>query len=241
MSRVVCFLLMVATALSPNFCCWAKEFNGQIYSGEDYLVYLDKVNVTVAHEAETLATFSYLVATSVGKSTANETDILKFVFGTSASEKLSLQAFSLNMMIRKRGGYYKAGEMTAEMTLLDGAKQAVTIHENLTSSVDLLFPTSTSFHCSKFGPMRAPLKSRNNYTATVVFYKLQIQLEGNGTRFLPAYECVGFFTPGIWMGIFMNLILLAIITWGIYMIMSVKTMDRFDDPKGKPISFAGTE
>jgi len=237
MSKVVYFLFVVASV--PPSPVWGNGMLRGIYPGDDFLVYLDKVNVTVAHHGEIRATFSYL-ETAVTKSSVNNSEIIKFKFGTSSSEKLSLQEFSLEMSLRKRGGYFKVDKMNAEMTLTDESKPA-TIRENLTSAVDLLFPASTSFHCSKFGPMRAPLKSNNNYTATVVFYKFQMQFEGNSTRFLPSYECVGFFTPGIWMGIFMNLILLAIITWGIYMIMSVKTMDRFDDPKGKPISFGGTE
>lgn len=60
-------------------------------------------------------------------------------------------------------------------------------------------------------------------------------------RFVDAYECVGFFTPGIWMGIIVTLILISILTWGMKMIMDIKTMDRFDDPKGKPISFGSGE
>jgi len=38
-----------------------------------------------------------------------------------------------------------------------------------------------------------------------------------------------------------TVILMAVISWGLVMIMNVKTMDRFDDPKGKPVSFGGNE
>jgi len=43
------------------------------------------------------------------------------------------------------------------------------------------------------------------------------------------------------MGIFVTILLMSIIAWGLAMIMDVKTMDRFDDPKGKPLSFGGTD
>lgn len=59
--------------------------------------------------------------------------------------------------------------------------------------------------------------------------------------FVDEYECVGFFTPGIWMGIVVTIVLLSILSWGMKMLMDVKTMDRFDDPKGKPISFGSGE
>lgn len=45
-----------------------------------------------------------------------------------------------------------------------------------------------------------------------------------------------FFTAPILAGLFVVFILLFIVTWGIIMIMDIKTMDRFDDPKGKTIS-----
>ena len=58
----------------------------------------------------------------------------------------------------------------------------------------------------------------------------------NNSKFGPSYDCVGFFSIGIWSGIFVTIILLSILSWGITMVMSVKTMDRFDDAKSKPIS-----
>ncbi|XP_050435927.1 V-type proton ATPase subunit S1 [Adelges cooleyi] len=45
-----------------------------------------------------------------------------------------------------------------------------------------------------------------------------------------------FFTPPILAGLFVTALMLFIVTWGIMMIMDIKTMDRFDDPKGKTIS-----
>lgn len=45
-----------------------------------------------------------------------------------------------------------------------------------------------------------------------------------------------YFTPGIWMGIFVMAILSLVFTLGITMIMDIRTMDRFDDAKGKTIN-----
>jgi V-type H+-transporting ATPase S1 subunit len=52
---------------------------------------------------------------------------------------------------------------------------------------------------------------------------------------------VGFFSIGILSGIFITILLMGIITWGIVMIMNVNTMDRFDDPKGKQITVTATD
>ena len=45
-----------------------------------------------------------------------------------------------------------------------------------------------------------------------------------------------FFSPGIWMGLLTSLFMLFIFTYGLHMILSLKTMDRFDDHKGPTIT-----
>lgn len=54
-------------------------------------------------------------------------------------------------------------------------------------------------------------------------------------------DCVGFFSPGIWAALFVVILLLSIFTWGLTMIMDIRTMDRFDDPKGKTITVSAQE
>lgn len=54
-------------------------------------------------------------------------------------------------------------------------------------------------------------------------------------------DCVGFFSAGIWAALFVVFLLLAIFSWGIMMIMDIRTMDRFDDPKGKTITVSAQE
>jgi len=69
--------------------------------------------------------------------------------------------------------------------------------------------------------------------------KFQVQpwltLSGSG-KFSDPQEQDAFFTPPILAGLFVTALMLFIVTWGITMIMDIKTMDRFDDPKGKTIT-----
>lgn len=64
----------------------------------------------------------------------------------------------------------------------------------------------------------------------------------NGTRtnylFGQVNYCSGFFTSGIWMGIASSLFMAFILAIGVYLMTSINTMDRFDDPKGKPLTIA---
>jgi len=55
-------------------------------------------------------------------------------------------------------------------------------------------------------------------------------------KFSDGWDCVVFFTEGIWMAIITVLLMTIIILFGLNMIASLKTMDRFDDPKGKTIT-----
>lgn len=103
-----------------------------------------------------------------------------------------------------------------------------------------------SYHCT-------PALTFNNFEAigkVVTRSPLQLsglQLEPNfekdGARkqFSDAWDCVAFFSTGMLGGFFVTLLLLIIVSIGIAWIMDIRTMDRFDDPKGKPINVAATE
>lgn len=65
---------------------------------------------------------------------------------------------------------------------------------------------------------------------------------GNVTMFSDFHnDCTGFFSPAIWGALFVIIILAIILTCGLTAIMDIKTMDRFDDPKGKTITINAQE
>lgn len=71
---------------------------------------------------------------------------------------------------------------------------------------------------------------------------LQFQpFSANGTSFGPPNYCTSFFTSGIWMGIMASLLCLAILSFGIYRMMSIRPNDRVDDPKSKPLIIKAQE
>lgn len=51
-------------------------------------------------------------------------------------------------------------------------------------------------------------------------------------RFGDVNDCTGFTSIGIWSGILVSFLLLSIMTLGLSWILDIRTMDRFDDPKG---------
>uniref|UniRef100_A0A1L8DF48 Putative vacuolar h+-atpase v0 sector accessory subunit s1 n=1 Tax=Nyssomyia neivai TaxID=330878 RepID=A0A1L8DF48_9DIPT len=56
------------------------------------------------------------------------------------------------------------------------------------------------------------------------------------TGFSDPWDCVGFVSPGILGGLFVVILLLVILVAGLSWIMEIRTMDRFDDIKGKTIT-----
>lgn len=103
-------------------------------------------------------------------------------------------------------------------------------------------PRGFSFACAKSFRIQAN-KSDIDY---IVIQGLQIQPKFKSdpfdlSHFGEAYNCVGFTSPGIWAGIVVTLLLLIIMTIGITALMDIRTMDRFDDPKGKTITINANE
>ncbi|XP_004482927.1 V-type proton ATPase subunit S1 [Dasypus novemcinctus] len=102
-------------------------------------------------------------------------------------------------------------------------------------------PSIYSFHCeyvssrSCEGSLLVPRAQPSLWQLT--FHNFQIQAFNlTGERFSYASDCAGFFSPGIWMGLLTSLFMLLVFTYGLHMVLSLKTMDRFDDHKGPSIS-----
>nr|XP_004672171.1 V-type proton ATPase subunit S1 [Jaculus jaculus] len=102
-------------------------------------------------------------------------------------------------------------------------------------------PSIYSFHCEYV----STLTKKGNLLVTnmqpslwqITLHDFQIQaFNVTGEQFSYASDCAGFFSPGIWMGLLTSLFMLFVFTYGLHMILSLKTMDRFDDHKGSSIS-----
>ncbi|XP_071314799.1 V-type proton ATPase subunit S1-like [Trachinotus anak] len=108
-------------------------------------------------------------------------------------------------------------------------------------------PAEYSYRCESVTSFRWPLliprssKDPANQWR-VSFEDFQIQgFNVTGSEFSYASDCAGFFSPGIWMGLMTSLLMVLVLTYGLHMIMQLRTMDRFDDPKGPAISVPQTE
>ncbi|KAM9326794.1 V-type proton ATPase subunit S1 [Gastrophryne carolinensis] len=111
-------------------------------------------------------------------------------------------------------------------------------------------PIEYSFHCQHvssfplYGPILINNSSRGSVGANWNLHITDFQIQGfniTGMKFSYASDCASFFSPGIWMGLITTLLFVFILTYGLHMVMSLKTMDRFDDPKGPSIAVPQNE
>jgi hypothetical protein len=113
------------------------------------------------------------------------------------------------------------------------------------STYALATPTGYSFACTRtrFQPYNSSLSTSPNIQASLYIDNFQMQpfntaVNTTSATFGQVNYCQGFFSEGIWMAISASLLLLLILSLGVSMLLSIRTMDRFDDPKGKPLAVA---
>ncbi|XP_058800983.1 V-type proton ATPase subunit S1-like [Phymastichus coffea] len=113
----------------------------------------------------------------------------------------------------------------------------------LKSKTNIEFPTTNfSYHYSNSILFSYVYSDPDKKVLNMIVLNLtDIQVQLNTTVFGDAYDCVGFTTVPVWMRLFVTFILGLIMTWSIWMIMDIRTMDRFDDPKGKTITVTAQE
>lgn len=123
----------------------------------------------------------------------------------------------------KLGGllYYPEGESGKEIFLR--------------SKQEIVFPFNVSYHCAQTHIFSYKTKDSEIH---LKLSRLQVQMDAKD--FGRVQDCVGFVSVPILTGILVTAILALILIWGITMILDIRTMDRFDDPKGKTITISAS-
>ncbi|KYO34440.1 V-type proton ATPase subunit S1 [Alligator mississippiensis] len=107
-------------------------------------------------------------------------------------------------------------------------------------------PALYSWRCGLLGTMGL-LTPRTRPDPAAAHWQLllhDIQLQAfnvTGRRFSYASDCAGFFSAPVWMGLLPGALLAAVLAYGLHMLLGLRAMDRFDDPKGPSIAVPQTE
>ncbi|KAG6795024.1 hypothetical protein HZU73_09474 [Apis mellifera caucasica] len=192
-----------------------------LYSSQPLLLKLENNK----NEIELLNFISYKDEPGTKKSSSN----LILTFNETMNQHELVFMFEV-----KTAGYFTL--KTVQYTYYINSK--LSNQQNLITNTDIVFPFNFSYHCSQNIIFK-------NDTIRLHITDLQVQLipeNKNNTRtFNDAYDCVGFTSIPIWTGIFVTAILALIMIWALTMIIDIRTMDRFDDPKGKTITISSQE
>lgn len=172
--------------------------------------------------------------------------LIKITFSNEKKQRLELNlVFSL-----EKGSYWE---------LLDGesrntqpkSKVVVYNFNNDGKSIEFsLRPTEItasdehSFSCADL-ELRSTKPKDQKYTLILKLKRFQVQpfqLPDNKKKvFADSYDCSTWFTIPLWVGFLVTLFFTAILAFGVYALMDIKTPDRFENPKGKTITITATE
>jgi hypothetical protein len=98
--------------------------------------------------------------------------------------------------------------------------------------------TGFSFSCNSLSVRSLKPTVNVTHQMTLRYHRFQTQ-PFNNTRnpiFADSFDCSTWFTLPLWMGLFVMILFTAIMALGIYLLFEIKTMDRFENPKGKTIT-----
>ncbi|KAJ0169981.1 hypothetical protein K1T71_014587 [Dendrolimus kikuchii] len=155
---------------------------------------------------------------------------------TTMNTTLSFPTTKLTLNFHQAGGYWFFDTVTLQVT----SPEVIT--ETLYATSEVFALMDFSYRCLE-NVSYTSINETKQYTLTFQNFKVQpfFQNTTGPLVFGDSFNCVGFFTAPIWAGLFVVFILLAITFYGIMMMMDIRTMDRFDDPKGKTITINASE
>ena len=201
-----------------------------------------KTNVFVEIGPEENVTMAVESITDIGTTCDNDTVTLKLKFyalNVTSDSNVTFET-EWNIVRDNITEYWNIDSNNINLTWKSETKN---IHINASGespqmSKNLSAPQDFSYHCSPY-IIKYRLNETTNGTVNVTLILDGFQLQPfnvvNG-KFSDGWDCVVFFTEGIWMAIISVLVMIIIVLFGLNMIASLKTMDRYDDPKGKTIT-----
>lgn len=200
-----------------------QQSNGNDHIFDGLRLYVEAIQVSDSRGFKNLTTLT-------ASSTAYSNVTLMSTTLSFANENISI---ALNF--ESKSGYWLLDSVT-----LEPGNYNLVYGDGFTSEVYAL--SNFSYRCAENITFRAV----NDTKLGVSFVNLKVQpffatLNASQLEFGDSFNCSGFFSAPIWSGLFVVFIMLLITFYGIMNMMDIRTMDRFDDPKGKTITVNALE
>jgi len=203
---------------------WAGDCIQAYFSSIEVKVWKDKDQVDVAK----LETKPTVTSVCPDKKTNTITAVYKESQFT-ATITLSIKPYGVT-----RGWTLSGAEVTIE-----NAKGTPTFTKALdVKPLDAWASKGFSFHCSAPSLLAPKGDDQKGNYATLLVKEMQVQglMAKKDTKFGEAFDCVGFFSMPIFIGLLTSLLLIFFTTFAVVAMASIRTPEKFDDPRGQKIS-----
>ncbi|XP_013164529.1 PREDICTED: uncharacterized protein LOC106115633 isoform X3 [Papilio xuthus] len=198
----------------------ATEDN-KMYRLDGLLLYVEEILLTESNQT------THLDNLESSTSTFNDTT-------NTMSTDMKFGADNIQLNFVHKNGYW-----TFETVVLTRSSLTKVLYPE----IEVYSLTDWSYRCGE----RVTFNSINGTISySLTFRDMEVQpffktMNASDLVFGDSFNCIGFFSVPIWSGLFVVFIFLAITFYGIMMMMDIRTMDRFDDPKGKTITINAAE
>ncbi|XP_074596006.1 uncharacterized protein LOC141851109 [Brevipalpus obovatus] len=144
----------------------------------------------------------------------------------------------LNTVLRKSsiiGGYWIVEKANLSLT----ESEEVSLNSKVMTASD-----GFSFSCSSLQLEAKEKMEKSKETKLYIFslYRMQLQpFRSNATVFVDSFDCSTWMTIPTFMGLMAMILFTMIVATGVTFLASIKTPDRFENAKSKPLTIATSE
>ncbi|KRZ37019.1 RNA-binding protein squid [Trichinella pseudospiralis] len=156
------------------------------------------------------------------------------------SDQKSFSNFTLSFHFDQSPGWWFLNNitLTASGSAIGEKSLQYVFNESAVHSLRLNGANGFAYACRKPRALMIPTSREAKFQYGIAFLKLQVQPFRAPRRngFTDNIDdCTPFFTAEVWMSLISVFVIFSITVFGVSMVSSLKTMDRFDDPKGKSL------
>lgn len=138
------------------------------------------------------------------------------------------------------GGYWELEDSASKITVQAGS----TYEFNLTDN-DFYANHEFSYSCNEFMVNTRDVKvDKSTRKLSLTVHRLQVQPYPRKTPrivFHDSFDCSTWFTIPLWSGLAVSTLLTSILAMGVYALLMIKTPDRFESVKSKPLLIATSD
>lgn len=164
---------------------------------------------------------------------------LRLTFGGADNTKIEV-----NLVVRVRGGRsWHLVENETEVVVTVKNERHEFLANSSRATTDVTAGHSFSFSCSRLRLNSGRATLDRPWNVDLQIHRFQLQpFNGTGRRvFEDSFDCATWFTIPLWTGFLVTLLFTAILSFGVFALLEIKTPDRFENPKGKTITVTATD